>query len=168
MVAPCDKFQGLVVGPDGQTVQDPWGMLPTLGDYEDWRGVARGLIDRAEAELSAYFEAHGAVPEDLAGPVLGLGERWEALGGAVKQAFQNFGAVTWSDSIQRMVTLARDAACQIGIVEAARIELGGTEADIPTPPPSRPKPTGKGGGKGKGILVALALIAAGFYFGDRK
>lgn len=164
MVAPCDKYQGLVVGPDGQTVSDPWGMLPTLGDYEDWRGVARGLIDRAEAELTAYFNAHGAVPEEIANPVLALGERWADLGGAVKQAFSNFGAITWSDSIQQMVTLARDAACQLGVVEAERVALGGTEADIPTAP--KPKPTGSGKGKGLGLMILL--LGAGWYWGSKS
>jgi hypothetical protein len=168
MVDPCDKYQALVVGPDGQTVTDPFGILPTLADYEEWRGVADVLIQRADAEVSTYFEEHGAPPEEIWQPVEALRVRWDNMGTAVEQAFQ-LDDLTWGSDIVAMVEIARDAACQIGVVEAARVELGGMESDIPT----QPKPSSGGGssskGTGKGMGLGLVLLVAGLaIFGDRR
>lgn len=167
MVKPCDKYQGLVVGPDGQTVTDMWGVLPTLGDYEEWRGVAHGLITRAETELTKWFEEHGAIPDDLYLPVEAVRARWDAMGGVLEQSFTD-PTFLWSSDITKMVEIAKDAACQIGVVEAERVKLGGTPTDLPTP--RDPMPPGgsssKGGGKGMGLGLVL-LVGAWALFGGR-
>lgn len=168
MVEPCEKYQGLVVGPDGQTVTDPFGMLPTLADYEEWRGVADQLIKRADAEVTKFFEEHGAPPEEIWRPVEALRVRWDDMGSAVEQAFQ-LDDMTWGSDIVAMVEIARDAACQIGVVEAARVELGGEPSEIPTKP--KPKPGGssaKGTGKGMGLGIVVALVVVGFAMEGRK
>lgn len=169
MVQPCDKYQGLVVGPDGQTVTDPFGMLPTLADYEEWRGVALGLIERAEAELQRAFEEHGAPPEEIWQPVEAVRKRWEDMGSALDQSLQ-LDDMTWGSDIVAMVEIARDAACQIGVVEAFRVELGGEPSNVPTRP--RPRPGGgssaKGTGKGMGLGIVVALVVVGLVMGDRR
>jgi len=163
MVAPCDKYQGLVVGPDGQTASDPYGKLATIADYEEWRAVASNLIDKAETELDRLFQRFGAPDEDTAAPVLNLRQRWEQLGSAISQSFQTFPEIGWAGSVVNMVELAKDAACQIGVVEARIIELGGIPSDYPTPT----KPKKSGGSKGGGFLLLAVLFGAGYFLGDR-
>lgn len=168
MVAPCDKYQGLVVGPDGQTVADPYGMLPTLSDYEEWRGVADNLITRAEAELTRYFEEHGAIPEEVYTPVEAVRARWDEMHGAIGQAFADFPQVGWGSTIEKMVQIARDGACQIGVVEADRVELGGMPTDTPTDTRPANGSTGKGGKTGKGMGGLLLILAVAYFAGGRK
>jgi hypothetical protein len=163
MVAPCDKYQGLVVGPDGQTVADPYGKLATIVDYEEWRAVASNLIDKVEAELQRMFDKYGAPDEETAGPVLSLRERWNELGSAISQSIQTFPEISWAGSIVSMVELAKDAACQIGVVESRIIELGGIPNDYPTPP-ARPA----SGGKGKGTALMLVILGLGYFLGGRE
>lgn len=168
MVAPCDKYQGLVVGPDGQTVADPYGMLPTLSDYEEWRGVADNLITRAEAELTRYFEEHGAIPEEVYTPVEAVRARWDEMHGAIGQSFADFPQISWGSTIEKMVQIARDGACQIGVIEAERVELGGFEE----PHPSDTRPANGGSGKGtktgKGMGGLLLILAVAYFAGGRR
>ncbi len=158
MVAPCDKYQGLVVGPDGQTVADPYGMIPTLGDYEEWRGVALALIERAERELDRERELGLTPTVDSLASVQLQRQTWESMGGALWQSLQEFN-LTWGASIRAMVAIAQGAACNIGIIEARIVAGGGNVADdIPTPPDP---PAGKGsktGGLGVGLLAVAALF----------
>ncbi len=168
MVAPCDKYQGLVVGPDGQTVADPYGMIATLGDYEEWRAVASNLIARAVAELEREFAETGALDEADAAPVADLETRWANLGGAIAQSFENFPELSWAGPIVKMVELARDAACQIGIIEARTVAKGGDESDIPEPPPMPPGSGVKGGGKGGGLGLLLLLGLVGLGLSERR
>lgn len=156
MVAPCDKYQHLVVGPDGQTVESPWGMIPTAGDYEDWRGVADRIIGQAESALLALFEKNGALLPEVAEPVEALRLRWQQMGGAIADLLKTFPEMTWGPSIASAVELARDAACQLGIVEAQGVKL-----DIPQARPAT-------GGKGKGLFLMLGLLAVGYFIGDRE
>jgi hypothetical protein len=167
VVAPCDKYQGLVVGPDGQTVADPYGMLPTLADYEEWRGVADNLITRAEAELTRFFEEHGAIPEDIYIPVEAVRARWDEMHNAIGQAFADFPQVSWGSTIEKMVQIARDGACQIGVVESDRVLLGGEPTDTPTDV-DRPANGGKGTKTGKGIGGLLLILAAAYFAGGRR
>lgn len=169
MVDPCDKYQDLVVGPDGQTVTDPFGLLPTMADYEEWRGVADTLIKRADNEVTKFFEEHGAPPEEIWQPVEALRVRWDNMGTGMEQQF-TLDDLTWGSDIVAMVEIARDAACQIGVVEAARVELGGEPSDIPTQPkrPSGGGSSAKGTGKGMGLGMVLALVAVGLFMGDRR
>ena len=168
MVKPCDKFQYLVVGPDGQTVDDMWGMLPTMGDYEEWRGVAQGLLARAETELTKWFEEHGAIPDEIYLPVEAVRARWDAMGGVVEQSFTD-PTFLWSSDITAMVEIAKDAACQIGVVEDYRVKAGGMPTDLPAKPPRpgvKPGSGVKGGGKGMGLGLVL-LVGAWALFGGR-
>lgn len=157
----CDKFQGLVIGPDGQTVADPYGMLPTIADYEEWREVADHIITRAEAEQTRAFEEHGAPPEEIWRPLEAVRQRWDEMGSAVDQLLAP-DSMTWGPTIVAMVDIARDGACQIGLIEKFRVDLGGMEVDdIPTPIPgnggtSSSKGSGKGG---KGMGLGLVLLA---------
>lgn len=162
MVQPCDKYQGLVVGPDGQTVADPYGFVPTLADYEEWRSVALNLIERAEAELQRNFELHGALMPEDAAPVESLRVRYDALGSTIDQAF-SFDDITWGPAIVQMVELARDAACQIGVVEQRIIDDGGDPNDIPAVP--KPGASGKSSSKGtgKGMGLGLVLLAVAWW-----
>lgn len=167
MVAPCDKYQGLVVGPDGQTVADPYGVLPTLSDYEEWRGVADNLITRAEAEMQLLFEEQGAIAEDVWKPLEAVRLRWDEMHGAIGQAFADFPQVGWGSTIEKMVQIARDAACQIGVIEAERIEYGGEPQDTPT----MPDRNGNGGAKakgGKGMGGLLLILAAAYFVSERR
>ncbi len=164
----CDKYQGLVIGPDGQTVADPYGMLPTIADYEEWREVADSILNRVEAELTLAFEHHGALPEAIFGPADKVRERWDDMGSAVDQLLDP-NSITWGPTIVAMIDIARDAACQIGLVEKYRVDLGDDPADnIPTPVPtnggtsSGGKGSGKGGkGMGLGLVLLLGLAAWG-------
>lgn len=162
----CDKYQGLVVGPDGQTVADPYGMLPTIADYEEWRTVADNILQRVEAELELAFEHHGAIPDDIFSPADKVRERWDDMGSAVDQLLAP-DSITWGPTIVSMVDIARDAACQIGLVEKYRVELGDEPADniptpvVPTNGSSSKGSSSKGGGKGMGLgLVLLLGLAA--------
>jgi hypothetical protein len=170
MVEPCDKYQGLVVGPDGQTVADPYGILPTIADYEEWHEVALSIIERAEAERTAAYELFGALPEEIWQPLDLIRERWAAMGGAMAQLL-NPNAVLWGSTIVKMVEIARDAACQLGLIEVFRVEIAGGEptVNVPKPPPLVPTngsssakgSSSKGGGKGMGLgLVLLLGLAA--------
>lgn len=166
MVAPCDKYQGLVVGPDGQTVSDPFGFVPTLADYEEWRAVTIGIIERAEQELAREVQVRGAVSESEAAAVESLRVRWDAMGNAIVQSFEfNF---TWGPSIVEMVGLAQDAACQLGEVEARIVEAGGAESKLPTQPDRPSKKGAKGGGKGAGLGLVLGIGFALYLMGERK
>jgi hypothetical protein len=166
VVAPCDKYQGLVAGPDGQTVTDPYGLVPTLGDYEEWRGVADQLLTRAEAELQREFETGGALmPEDVA-PVEALRDRWNETYNAVAQAFADFPQISWGPNIDAMVQIASEAACQIGIIEARIVEAGGAPNELPERPAPGPI---KGGGKsGKGMGGLLLILAVAYFAGGRR
>ena len=74
MVAPCDKYQGLVVGPDGQTVADPYGMFPTLADYSEWREVADRILTRAhEYDEGPCVVVAEVVKEDNVFPMIPAG-----------------------------------------------------------------------------------------------
>ncbi len=130
MANPCEKFQGLVVGPDGQTVADPYGWVPTLADYEEWREVALGIFRRIDKELEREKAVTGEADDTV---LKSLRARWDDLGTAVTQSFSfNF---TWGPSINKMVTLAQDAACELGQVEARTIAGGGGAASgIPSKP----------------------------------
>ena len=166
MVAPCEKYQGLVVGPDGQTKADPYGIVPTLGDYEEWRGVAERLLDRAEAELQREFETHGALMPEDAAPLEALRDRFNQTWNAIAQAFADFPDLGWGDNIQTMVDIAAEAACQLGIIEARIIEAGGEPNDIPAKP--EPGPTKGGGKSGKGMGGLLLILAVAYFAGGRK
>lgn len=165
----CDKYQTLVFGPDGQTVADPFGVLPTVADYEEWREVANSILGRAEAQLTLAFEEHGALPEEIYLPVEAVRARWDEMGSALDQLLAP-DSILWGQTIVRMVDIARDGACQIGLVEKFRVDLGGMETDdIPTPDPpangngssSKGSSSSKGGGKGMGLgLVLLAGLWA--------
>jgi hypothetical protein len=157
----CDKYQGLVIGPDGQTVADPFGMLPTMADYEEWRQVADQIITRAEDQLTRGFEEHGALPEEIFQPVEAVRLRWDEMGSVAAQLLAPDN-VLWGSTIVSMVDIARDGACQIGLVEKWRVDLGGMEADdIPTPVVPTNGSSSKGGGKGMGLgLVLLLGLAA--------
>lgn len=161
MVAPCDKYQGLVIGPDGQTVADPYGMIPTVADYTEWRHVARTLLDRAEQELLRAFELYGALDPDWDAGTRAAEARWQAMGGWMQQTLNmNF---TWGGSIADMVSVAQAAACEIGVIEARIVAMGGDDSDIPTPPVNTGG--GKGGGKaakggGIGMVLLLGLVVA--------
>lgn len=166
---PCDKYQGLVVGPDGQTVADPYGILPTIADYEEWHAVVLGIIERAEAERTAAYELYGALPEEIWQPLDLIRERWADMGGAMAQLLSP-NAVLWGSTIVKMVEIGRDAACQLGLIEKFRVDLGGEPTDnVPKPPPLVPTngsssakgSSSKGGGKGMGLgLVLLLGLAA--------
>jgi hypothetical protein len=135
-------------------------MIPTLGDYEEWRAVADVLITRAEAELTRFFEEHGAIPEPWYLPVEAVRNRWDGMGGALQQSLTD-PQFTWAPAIVSMVDIAKDGACQIGVVEAERIRLGGEPSNIPDPPAIPPGSSSKGGGKGMGLgLVLLLGLAA--------
>jgi hypothetical protein len=168
MVAPCDKYQGLVVGPDGQTAADPYGLIATVGDYEEWRTVADVLIRRAEDELARENAVRGSIEPNAAATVLGLRQQWDDMGGWVAQSFQQMN-FSWGPSIVAMVELAKNGACEFGIIEARIIEAGGTGAVVPTVP-ARTKGGGKAVGKagGKGIGLVVMLGAAAWYFGRDK
>lgn len=166
MVAPCDKYQGLVVGPDGQTVADPYGLVPTLGDYEEWRAVVLGLIEQSEAELQREREVRGTVAPDDAAAVEALRVRWDELGNAFVASFD--WDITWGPDISRMVQLGQDAACQLGIVEARIVAAGGSEG---APKPAKPRPSsgGKATGKGMGVGLVVALVVLGsIYMGGER
>ncbi len=129
---PCEKYQGLVVGPDGQTVADPFGIIPTLGDYEEWRAVTATIITRVERELVREQQVTGVIDSTNAAMVANLSVRWEAMGSAIVQSFDfNF---TWAPAIVEMVDLARDAACLLGEVEARVIAAGGGASSTPAAP----------------------------------
>lgn len=167
MVEPCDKYQGLVRGPDGQTVADPYGMLPTLGDYEEWYEVAGRLLTRAESELKRERALVGPANMDAAdvATVAALRERYSDMGGALWQLIAP-DDVTWGPAIVRVVELAREAACQIGVIEARILAQGGSGAVVPTGGVGQGKSTGKSTGKGMGLglVLALGLVA---WFGWR-
>lgn len=162
MVEPCDKYQGLVRGPDGQTVADPYGMIPTLGDYEEWYEVAGRLVARAEKELKRERDLVGPAnmdPADVA-TVAALRQSYADMGGALWQLLAP-DDVTWGPSIVRVVELAREAACQIGVIEARVVAQGGSTSVAPTGGLGGGKGTGKATGKGMGLgfVVALGLLA---------
>jgi hypothetical protein len=141
-------------------------MLPTLADYEEWRGVADSLITRAEAELQLLFEEYGAPAEEVAQPLLDVRARWDEMHGAIGQAFADFPQVSWGPTIERMVQIARDGACQIGVIEAERVALGGIPGDTPTMPDRGGSTTGKG--KGLGLGLGLVIILVGVFMERRK
>lgn len=158
MVAPCDKYQGLVYGPDGQTVADPYGMIPTLADYTEWREVARSILERANQQLGQEFEEHGALTEEETDTLGMLNAEWEEMGGWFEKAMADMNW-SWGPSINEVVRLAQDAACELGVIEARRVAKGGDWSDdIPTPPVDGTTTPGKGkGAKGGGIGLVLLL-----------
>jgi hypothetical protein len=172
MVKPCDKFQSLVVGPDGQTVTDPYGMIPSWADYEDWRAVTDSILTRAEGEITRWYEEHGAVPEEIYKPVEAVRERWDATGTVVEQLFSP-DSLSWGPEIVSMVVIAQDAACQIGEVEFYRVQAGGKPSNVPARPAngngssSKGASSSKGGGKGMGLGLVL-LVGAFFAMRGRE
>lgn len=158
MVAPCDKYQGLVVGPDGQTVADPYGMFPALSDYSEWREVADRILTRAELLLEREAAEFGPLTPSEVDPLEAVRETWNAEGNAFYQSFKEFNWL-WGSSISKMVANAQAAACQLGIIEARIVEKGGEAPDdIPTQPEPKQGKGAKVGGLGVGLLAIGALF----------
>ncbi len=158
MVAPCDKYQGLVVGPDGQTVADPYGMFPTLADYSEWREVADRILTRAEDQLAREAKDFGPLAPADVDALEAVRETWNAEGNAYWQAFKEFNWL-WGASISKMVVVAQQAACQLGIIEARIVAKGGEAADdVPTQPEQKQGKGAKVGGLGVGLLAIGALF----------
>lgn len=159
-MTPCQKYQYLVRGPDGQTVADPYGMVPTLGDLEEWKTVVSSILRRVRQELERGGDS---VPGNLRQRYEGIAARADDLPSAWSFDLNT----TYGPAIVEAVKVAQDAACLLGQVEQAIVDAGGEAMDEPT------KPVGANGKKNGGLgvgalgwLAAAAVAALAFWPGD--
>ena len=152
MVAPCDKYRPWVRTNSGLTPSDSVGYIGSMFDLWDWQAVVEKFLS-ALTKLVAQRELVGTSswPERLAG----YDNRLEEL--------TSFGAYmapsTWQAEVEKMVTLALETACDVGVLEAELVELG-TKPENPIPkekPTPVSDPLAKAGGLGVGLLAIAAL-----------
>jgi hypothetical protein len=64
---------------------------------------------------------------------------------------------SWTEEVDRMVTLSQEAACDVGVLED-EIQAAGKRPDVSLP--NRPRETSSPKTKGGGMFIVLALVAA--------
>lgn len=155
---PCTRYlKHVVTDDDGLTPDNPFGFVSTVGDYVEWRALARRFLDMVEDQVDQHQAVLGASEWPLASAK--LEERYAALPTPVYVLGIPSLPGGTDDDTRAMVQLTVDASCVLGQVDDELVSLGKKPSTVPLG--SKPKTTGDKIEEGaKGLAWGAFILAA--------
>lgn len=181
------KYAAMLRTKDGATPSDPWGLVPTAWDYNDWWEIAHDIgrevmkrwewVLSIEDKLSKLRDAGLPVPVEGAYPerdallfmLQQFTERLDKLRHVALQSIVPDG-ITWEQSILTAVSVGQEGACLLEMMDAAAVYY--KRPSLPTVGGGHSGPGGGGDDKPEGgiggILATVGLLGGALYYLRRR
>lgn len=165
-----DKFLFLAVTSSGLNFENPYDDVPTSGDYEEWRELARRIGLLAQSFTDRLGDVEGAATP-------GSFPEWNAANEIRSRSVEAYDALpspflafNITEAIGQAQASISDALCAMEMASDSIVKLGSVPPPVPGAPPPRENDGIISGAKNAaGIAIGLAVVAGiGFALLTRK
>jgi hypothetical protein len=163
-----DRYLPLIVTHSGYTPENPFGVAPTLADYNsEWHPLASKLAGAVSSHMAALHatelkQATGGTPKflDLADDWAAFLRRYEAL----PSMLIVLNPVN-PQPIRKAIDVTLEAACMLEQIDDAIAAYGESPPELPTPGRApAPKPPSLADGFSTVVVVGAIAALAYFFF----